>query len=102
MRAPFAIVVNGLAVGKQWPPQTVKRGPALERHVINDERGKILGVRRASRQVYEIFHSRHRVGNRQRAGGIRTRSRNATESGTGSNRDRGGGTTANLASDVQR
>src|SRR6516164_10571229 len=42
MSAPFAIVVNGLTISEQRASEPVERRPALQGHVIDDKRGKIL------------------------------------------------------------
>ena len=58
VRAPLAVVVDRLAVGEQRPAARVERRPALEGQVVDDERGQVLDVDRAGREVDQVLDAR--------------------------------------------
>src|ERR1700690_1744633 len=41
MCAPFAIVVDGLAVGEEWTSILIEWRPPLQGHVVDNKRGKV-------------------------------------------------------------
>ena len=58
VRAPLAVVVDRLAVGEQRPAVAIERRPALEGQVVDEQRGEVLDVGRARRQVDQVLHAR--------------------------------------------
>ena len=102
MPAPLAAIMDRLPVGEQRPAVPVERRPLLERQVIDEQCGDVLGIGRAGGHVDQVLEPRHGVGDRERPRRIRACGRNPAERGAGAHRDGRHRTAADLAGNVER